>query len=1103
MRRAPETKKAPRFEKSRAPGELVHSDLLGPLLTSLDGGYRYLAVFVDDFSRYIMVYPMREKGELEVQYARFEQDMSEYFISQRRQLHTDNGGEFMSKSLAEYLTTNEIKHTTSSPYSPNQNAIAEQAMWRLCSVARAMLLECGLPTCHWAMALTQAALRLNITPRRTIRAGSKIKGASPDPSDVAWTTPYERLKGRKPNVRFLRVFGCRAWVLNEPIQGRAKLESIATEGWCIGPARYSRGMVIYIPDSESPNDLTKGKYKITRNIRVDESFTPKGRVDSGPSLAPPIVAGSERPQAKDVILFRVPAKAKPGDVLDVTSPKTGRSVQIRVAERMYPETYWTAYDTTIPNADDAVFGTAQSIIDASADGADTGSTTAPSRGLPTEGVLVGGKSKQLKKISKRARNNAIKGGPVNSPSSDPTLPPTWVTAVPGGGAPGDDVTWATPVPPPRVTAVPGGPKGTDVTWASVAGRHDSQQPTPQASAEGVDGAQLVTANMTHTMRMHRTDFEELSEALEDGDEEAIEQFITKQKMLRGDDPDITYTVGIPPSCKSALTGPDKEKWMPSYTEELTALQQNKTFSVEDIPAGVHVIDPTVVRDVKRDENGRPDRWKTRVCARGFMQRLGEHYFNTFSNTVRYETLRLLMAIAAGNDLALTSLDIKTAYLNGYIEGGVQIYMRFPAGWHFEGDGFDYTFKYTGDHTRKRGRPERGLRLVKAIYGLKQSGALWEETLRSFLLSINAVQCVVDPCLWRYSKDGNTLLFVVYVDDIVIACSNQDFRDAFVSVLQERFTLRDNGPLTWVFGSAVEQDLEQGTVSFHQKLFIQDTVKEFLGDDPRPSKRAVPCNDDITNLTHLEEGEMMHPRYAEIVGKIGWLANISRPDIGYAYSMLSKFLKGGGERHFNIALGVLAYLDKTRDKTITYRREADGNLADHIVEHADLASFDYDRFVPIIFSDTSHGGEKPQAGYVIFVCNGPVSAHAGRLKSTPTSSSEGEYAIATKATQAAIAVSDTIKFMAEDLPDYKGNKSDLGCTMPLFCDNRAAVLLSEGNTSSKRMRHVATQIAFLREQVKDTKRVKLIHIRTQGQIADLFTKPLAAAVFHPLRAFVVA
>ena len=344
---------------------------------------------------------------------------------------------------------------------------------------------------------------------------------------------------------------------------------------------------------------------------------------------------------------------------------------------------------------------------------------------------------------------------------------------------------------------------------------------------------------------------------------------------------------------------------------------------------------------------------------------------------------------------------------------------------------------------------------------------------------------------------------MYVDDIVIACSNQEFRDAFVNTLQERFTLRDNGPLTWVFGSAVEQDLEQGTVSFHQKLFIQDTVREFLGDDPRPSKRAVPCNDDITNLTHLEEGEMIHPRYSELVGKIGWLANISRSDIGYAYSMLSKYLKGGGERHFNVGLGVLAYLDKTRDKVITYRREAAGHLADHIVEHADLANLDYGKFVPIIFSDTSHGGEKPQAGYAIFVCDGLVGGNAGRLKSTPTSSAEGEYAIATKATQAAIAISDTIKFMLEDLPDYKGSMSELGCTMPLFCDNKAAVLLSEGNTSSKRMRHVATQIAFLREQVKDTKRVRLIHIRTQGQVADLFTKPLTAAIFHPLRAFVVA
>ena len=191
-------------------------------------------------------------------------------------------------------------------------------MWRLCSVGRALLLESGLPVCHWAMALTQAAIRLNFTPRRWIRfkptetddtpedkttADEKTEGKTTNAQsgdgprdakrqlasgDVFWTTPYQRLKGRKPNLRFLRVFGARAWVLNEPIKGRAKMESIATEGWCIGPARYSRGMIVYIPNSACPEDLTKGKYKVSRNVRVDESLSCQrdAQARGHPSLPP-------------------------------------------------------------------------------------------------------------------------------------------------------------------------------------------------------------------------------------------------------------------------------------------------------------------------------------------------------------------------------------------------------------------------------------------------------------------------------------------------------------------------------------------------------------------------------------------------------------------------------------------------------------------------------------------------------------------------------------------------------------------------------------------------------------------------------------------------
>ena len=73
---------------------------------------------------------------------------------------------------------------------------------------------------------------------------------------------------------------------------------------------------------------------------------------------------------------------------------------------------------------------------------------------------------------------------------------------------------------------------------------------------------------------------------------------------------------------------------------------------------------------------------------------------------------------------------------------------------------------------------------------------------------------------------------------------------------------------------------------------------------------------------------------------------------------------------------------------------------------------------------------------------------------------------------------------------------------LFCDNIAAVLLSENNTSSRRLKHIATRIAYLRESVKDGQ-VQMHHIATNGNIADLFTKPLGATQFHYLRRLLMA
>ena len=120
--------------------------------------------------------------------------------------------------------------------------------------------------------------------------------------------------------------------------------------------------------------------------------------------------------------------------------------------------------------------------------------------------------------------------------------------------------------------------------------------------------------------------------------------------------------------------------------------------------------------------------------------------------------------------------------------------------------------------------------------------------------------------------------------------------------------------------------------------------------------------------------------------------------------------------------------------------------------------------------------------------------AYRLEATPLSVCEGEYFSSTRAAIEAKAVSEAISFIIELIDP---SHLDRRLAVPVFCDNRSAVMLSESATSSKRLKHVATRIAFLREMV-EAGEIILIWIPSSDQLADIFTKPLAADQFHLLR-----
>jgi hypothetical protein len=133
-----------------------------------------------------------------------------------------------------------------------------------------------------------------------------------------------------------------------------------------------------------------------------------------------------------------------------------------------------------------------------------------------------------------------------------------------------------------------------------------------------------------------------------------------------------------------------------------------------------------------------------------------------------------------------------------------------------------------------------------------------------------------------------------------------------------------------------------------------------------------------------------------------------------------------------------------------------------------------------------------AGEIHLIAGAPISWRAYRLPLTPISSCEAEYVAGTHAAQTDMFLRDVLEFILV---------KQVAATV-LFCDNAAAVMLSDGNTSSKRLKHISTRIAFLRE-VRDQGHIVLYHIRTTGQLADIFTKPLGASIFHPLRQLVIS
>ena len=164
----------------------------------------------------------------------------------------------------------------------------------------------------------------------------------------------------------------------------------------------------------------------------------------------------------------------------------------------------------------------------------------------------------------------------------------------------------------------------------------------------------------------------------------------------------------PQSLGEAQSRPDWPQWREAMDRELETLERANTWRTVERPENTNIVDSKWVFHIKRNADGSIDKHKARLVARGFTQVYGLDYFNTYSPVARLTSIRLILAIAARYDWEIESFNFVGAYLNGELDDNEVIYMQSSPG-------------YDND-------PKTVKRLQKSLYGLKQAGRKWYDTL---------------------------------------------------------------------------------------------------------------------------------------------------------------------------------------------------------------------------------------------------------------------------------------------------------------------------------------------------------------------------------------
>ncbi|GMF61722.1 unnamed protein product [Phytophthora fragariaefolia] len=454
----------------------------------------------------------------------------------------------------------------------------------------------------------------------------------------------------------------------------------------------------------------------------------------------------------------------------------------------------------------------------------------------------------------------------------------------------------------------------------------------------------------------------------------------------------TTNINTPATVAEAIKSPHWHKWTRAMQEELKAIAGNATWEIVETPRDGNLISAKWVFKIKFDSRGELERFKARLVAS--------------TKTALWHAI-----IRQG--------DVPNAYLRADLER--PIYMRAPIGLSVP--------------------KGKCLRLQKSLYGLKQSGKLWSDTMHKFLLEIGFARSKLDPCLYFRRSDDKLTVLGLYGDDIVVVSQRESDSDWVMQKLADQFEIKDMGPAKKCLGINIDQT-ETG-ICLHQTANIDSLLMKLGMENCRPVTTPM----ESTRGLHSEDAEpfLDTDTMRETIGSLLWLGTCTRPDITLAVNYLARFVSAPTTTQWTGVKRVLRYLRGSRDWKFGFARPQAPRTQVNVA----------------IFSETDWAGDKDAkstSGGLLTMDNMLISWYT---------------------------VQDClwVKQLINELGLH--NKDD---AVILHIDNQSAIKNMENDVTTARMKHINIKFHFIRDAIRK-EGIQIRYCPTTEMKADILTKPL--------------